>query len=85
MAELTPTLTEEIVIDAVNEVLATKRAQFEPATAQTSLDDIGLDSLEIAELFATIEDRSGLELDPDSARSVTTVGDLTQLQVVEDH
>lgn len=84
MAELTQKLTEEVVIEAVNEVLANTRAQFEPAGAQTPLDDLGLDSLEVAELFATLEDRSGLELDPDSAHSFKTVGDLAQLQVVCD-
>ena len=82
MAEISATLLEELVVDAVNEVLANKRAQFEPAVAETPLDELSLDSLEVAELFATLEDRSGLELDPDSARDLRTVGDLTKLRVV---
>lgn len=81
MTELAQTLTTQLVVDAVNEVIANKRAQYEPAVAETPLDDLSLDSLEIAELFATIEDRSGLELEPDSARLLKTVGDLTRLQV----
>jgi acyl carrier protein len=84
MAEATLMLTTELVVDAVNEVLANKRAQFEPAEAHTPLDELSLDSLEVAELFATIEDRSGLELDPDSARLLRSVGDLTRLEVVAD-
>jgi acyl carrier protein len=75
-------LTVEMVVEAVNEVLGTKRQSFEEVTPDTELNDLGLDSLEVAELFATLEDRSGLELDPDSARSVLTVGDLAQLQPV---
>lgn len=81
MTELAQTLTTQLVVDAVNEVIANKRAQYEPAVAETPLDDLSLDSLEVAELFATIEDRSGLELEPDSARLLKTVGDLTRLQV----
>lgn len=84
MAEISATLLEELVVDAVNEVLANTRAQFEPAVAETPLDELSLDSLEVAELFATLEDRSGLELDPDSARDLRTVGDLTKLRVVVD-
>lgn len=84
MPESTQTLTTEIVVDAVNEVLANKRSQFEPARADTPLEDLGLDSLEVAELFAALEERSGLELDPDSAPAVATVGDLTQLRAVSD-
>jgi acyl carrier protein len=77
-----PELTEEMVVEAVNEVLSTKRSRFEDATPEMNLNDLGMDSLEVAELFATLEDRSGLELDPDSARSLTTVGDLARLQPV---
>jgi acyl carrier protein len=75
-------LTEEMVVEAVNEVLGTKRARFDAVTPETKLSDLGLDSLEVAELFATLEERSGIDLDPDSARSLASVGDLTQLQPV---
>jgi acyl carrier protein len=73
-------LTEELVIRAVNDVLATKRQRFAAVRSDTPLSELNLDSLEVAELFATIEDMSGLELDPDSARSIETVADLTNLQ-----
>jgi len=75
-------LTVEMVVDAVNEVLGTKRQRFDDVAPDTELKDLGLDSLEVAELFATLEDRSGLELDPDSARALATVGDLVRLQPV---
>jgi acyl carrier protein len=78
MSQLTPTMA----VDAVNEVLGSKRQRWTPVDESTRLDQLDLDSLEVAELFATLEDRSGLELDPDSARSLTTVADLAQLQTV---
>jgi acyl carrier protein len=73
-------LTESLVIQAVNDVLANKRRRFDPVSSDTQLSELNFDSLEVAELFATIEDMSGLELDPDSARSIETVADLTRLQ-----
>ncbi|HEX8743251.1 MAG TPA: phosphopantetheine-binding protein [Thermoleophilaceae bacterium] len=75
-------LTVEMVVESVNEVLGTKRRLFDEVTPDTQLNDLKLDSLEVAELFATLEDRSGVELDPDSARSLLTVGDLARLQPV---
>lgn len=73
-------LSERLVVDAVNEVLGVKRRQFEPIEAGTPLIELNLDSLDVAELFMAIEDHSGLELDPDSARSLETVGDLARLR-----
>lgn len=73
-------LTEEMAVEAVNEVLGTKRQRWEPVDGSTSLEKLDLDSLEVAELFATLEDRSGLELDPDSARELETVGDLARIR-----
>jgi len=75
-----PELTETMAVDAVNEVLGSKRQRWVAVDSSTPLDELELDSLEVAELFATLEDRSGLDLDPDSARSLRTVGDLAQLQ-----
>ena len=77
-----PDLTEEMAVEAVKEVLSSKRQRFEDVTPQTRLADLDLDSLEVAELFATLEDRSGLELDPDSASSFQVVADLALLQRV---
>lgn len=76
-------LTEEMVVEAVNEVLGNKRQRWEPVDASASLEQLDLDSLEVAELFATLEDRSGLELDPDSARELQTVGDLAQIRALD--
>jgi acyl carrier protein len=75
-------LTEAIVVEAVNEVLGTKRRQFEPIEAGTPLAELSLDSLDVAELFMAIEDHAGVELDPDTARELETVGDLVRLRPV---
>ena len=79
-AETQQVITADMAVNAVNEVLSAKRAKFEPVTAETELDTLDLDSLEVAELFATLEDESGLDLDPDSAENLKTVGDLVNLK-----
>jgi len=75
-------LTVELAVDAVNEVLANKRARVDDVSASTPIESLDFDSLEVAELFATLEERSGLELDPDSAQDLETVADLATLRVV---
>lgn len=69
-----------MAIDAVNEVLGSKRAKWQPVDASTSLESLDLDSLEVAELFATLEDRSGLDLNPESSGDLHSVADLANLR-----
>jgi acyl carrier protein len=73
-------LSAALVVEAVNEVLGVKRRRFEPVEARTPLADLQLDSLDVAELFMAIEEHSGRELDPHSAQSFETVGDLARLR-----
>jgi acyl carrier protein len=75
-------LTEELAVEVVNEVLGSKRERWHPVDASKSLEELDLDSLEVAELFTMLEDRAGVDLDPDSAGSLRTVGDLAGLQVI---
>jgi len=75
-------LSERLAVDAVNEVLGLKRPGFEPVEAGTPLQDLRLDSLDVAELFMALEDHAGIELDPSSARALETVGDLARLRPV---
>lgn len=77
-----PMLTEEMAVEAVKEVLANTRRRERQVDASVELESLGLDSLEVAELFAVLEELSGLQLDPDSAQSLVTVGDLARLQTV---
>ncbi len=76
-----PALTEEMAVEAVKEVLANTRRRDTQVDASVELEGLGLDSLEVAELFAVLEELSGLQLDPDSAQSLVTVGDLARLKV----
>lgn len=72
--------TGAIAVQAVDDVLANRGRGTRHVSTSTRLDELELDSLEVAELFAALEDRCGLELDPESAGSLVTVGDLTQLR-----
>jgi acyl carrier protein len=45
----------------------------------TVFDELGLSSLQIADIVYTIEDRLGIEFDPARAADVKTVGDLVNL------
>jgi acyl carrier protein len=73
--------TVAMAVEAANDVLMGRRHSITAVTASTPLEELGLDSLEIAELFAALEDRCGAELDPESAQSLLTIGDLAQLRV----
>jgi acyl carrier protein len=48
-------------------------------TEDTSLDDLGLSSLQIAEIVFTLEERIGTEFDPAKAASVKTIGKMIEL------
>jgi len=54
------------------------RADLE-LNGDTVFDDLGLSSLQIADIVYTIEDRLGIEFDPARAADVKTVGDLVNL------
>lgn len=79
-----PRLTAAMTVDVVSEVLSSKRTNLQQIEAGTALSDLQLDSLDVAEVFMALEDRCGLELDPDSARSLETVGDLARMRAVDD-
>jgi acyl carrier protein len=81
MTEATQTLSLDLVLDAVNGVASRKGAEPGSITADTPLHELGLNSLESAELFTILEERSGLQLDPESARFHRTVGELTRVRV----
>jgi acyl carrier protein len=77
-----PALTETMAVEAVKEVLGNTRRRDREVDPSVELESLGLDSLEVAELFAVLEEFSGLQLDPDSAQSLVTVGDLARLRPV---
>lgn len=52
------------------------RARGVVLTAETILEDLGLSSLAVTEVFFKLEDKVGFELDPAAAADVRTIGDL---------
>ena len=79
-----PGPTIEMAIEAVNDVLINKRSGAKEIDASTPLDELGLDSLEVAELFAALEDRCECELDTEPPHPLETVSDLAQLRVLHE-
>jgi acyl carrier protein len=67
------------VLDAITEILGPGR-NAAAIEANSRLVDLGLDSLDAAELFLLLEDRIGQPLDPGSAGELVHVEDLTKLQ-----
>lgn len=73
-------ITIEQAVQAVKEALAERGSSVYDVVEGTSLKDLGLDSMELAELFMALEDLTGARLDPDSAEDVELVRDLTHLR-----
>jgi len=65
----------------IGEVLGQRRKSGpQVILADTRLETLALDSLDVAEVFLAIEDRVGYRLDPDSVGDPECVGDLTRLR-----
>ena len=73
-------LTEELAVECVNAVLGAKRRGWQPVDADARLDDLELDSLDVAEIFAALEDAADLDLNPESSADLTRVADLARLR-----
>lgn len=63
-------------IAAINEHLASTRIDWTPVTPSTRLDDIDLDSFEIANVLLSLEEAKGHRLDLDAIAGATLVEDL---------
>jgi acyl carrier protein len=83
MLTVTTPISESDAIEAVSEILASRGIDWGAVTPRTDLRDIGLDSLELAELFMILEERAGTRFDPASASDVAVVADLTMLTALE--
>jgi len=71
-----------ITVDDVCELIRKRqggKVRPEELNGDTVFDELGLSSLQIADIVYTIEDRLGIEFDPARAADVKTVGDLVQL------
>lgn len=66
----------ETAVQSVQALIARRGGAPSEVGPDTRLDDLGLDSTDIVDLFLDLEQRAGCALDPDSAIDVTTVSDL---------
>ena len=57
-------LTITAVIEAYEQVLANRRQAYPHLDGETLLSDVGLDSLEFAEVLIILEEQMGIEIAP---------------------
>ncbi|HEX8743556.1 MAG TPA: acyl carrier protein [Thermoleophilaceae bacterium] len=81
---VTQVIEVEAAVAALRELIAMRRPDVDPDTihAGTDLDELGLDSLDVAELVTILEERAGAFLDTSSVERIVRVEDLTQLQAL---
>lgn len=72
-------LTSVVAVEVVNDVLRVKRVGMESASADTTLESLTLDSLDLVEVLAALEDRCGRALNVDLVTELVTVADLGRL------
>ena len=78
-----PTQQSAMVADVTEEIIAMLQAEGGASnlTADSGLQDGGLDSLKVMSLVLKIETRYDIELDADDSDELRTVGDLARLVV----
>jgi acyl carrier protein len=69
------TATRDAVSRKVIETLASFGPAIEDVSPERTLEELDIDSLDIAELAQVVEDEYGAEISGDDAAGVTTVGD----------
>lgn len=69
------TATRDAVSRKVIETLASFGPAIEDVRPERTLEELDIDSLDIAELAQVVEDEYGVEMSGDDAAGVTTVGD----------
>jgi acyl carrier protein len=74
-----PTTTRDAVSRKVVETLASFGPAIEDLKPEATLEELDIDSLDIAELAQVVEDEYGVEISGDDAASVATVGDTIDL------
>jgi acyl carrier protein len=70
-----PTATRDAVSRKVVETLASFGPAIDDLRPDATLEELDIDSLDIAELAQVVEDEYGVEISGDDAAGVTTVGD----------
>lgn len=75
------TISPEIIESVMVEALATMGPEPAQITREAKLEDLEIDSLDLIELLQIAEERFGVEINPDDAKDVKTVGDALDLMV----
>ncbi|HEX8065571.1 MAG TPA: phosphopantetheine-binding protein [Thermoleophilaceae bacterium] len=75
-------VTLDQAIEAVDRVVARSRAEPVRVTAETTLEDLDLTSVDVAEIVVALEEMLDADLDTESAGEILSVGDLTGLRRV---
>jgi len=73
------TATRDAVSRRVVETLASFGPAIDDLRPEATLEELDIDSLDIAELAQVVEDEYGVEISGDDAAGVTTVGDTIDL------
>jgi acyl carrier protein len=74
-----PTATRDAVSRKVVETLASFGPAIDDLRPEATLEELDIDSLDIAELAQVVEDEYGVEISGDDAAGVATVGDTIDL------
>jgi acyl carrier protein len=74
-----PTATRDAVSRKVVETLASFGPAIDDLKPEATLEELDIDSLDIAELAQVVEDEYGVEISGDDAAGVATVADTIDL------
>lgn len=77
------TATREEIARRVIETLASFGPAIDDLKPEATLEELDIDSLDIAELAQVVEDEYGVEISGDDAASVATVGDTIDLVIAK--
>ena len=75
-----PPVTLELALRAVSDVLPARRRPRVALGPDTRFEDLGMSSLDVAEVFVRLEELVGRPLDASEVESTHTIGDLLALR-----
>jgi acyl carrier protein len=73
------TATIDTIADGLMDALATMGPKRDQITREATFEQLDIDSLDLVELLQIAEERYGVQLDPDDAKDVNTVGEAIDL------
>lgn len=66
-----------MVLDKIKSIVADKLSiNVDDITVDTTLEDLGADSLDVVEVIMALEDEFDIEISDEVAENISTVGDL---------